>query len=123
MIHRGHGEYVRRTAGGPRLGVPGPEHQPRHARVYDGRGAHDTGLERHIKSSAVEAVGTQGLPAGTQRLDFGMGGWIVAGNRPVGCHRENRITLHQNCAHGHLARGFRPARGLERQAHEIDVIA
>ena len=107
----------------PAFGIPGAEHQPRHARVDDGRGAHDTGLERHIKSGAIEAIGTQGLSAGAQRFDFGVGGGIVAGDRPVCGHREDRVALHQNRAHRHLARGFGAARGLERQAHEIDVIA
>ena len=52
-----------------------------------------------------------------------MGGRIVAGDGPVRRHREDGVALDEHGAHRHLARLFRAARGLQGEAHEIDVVA
>ena len=70
-----------------------------------------------------EPVAAQRAPAGTQRLDLGMGGGIVTGDRPVRGHRQDGIALRQHRTDRHFAGGFGTARRFEREAHEIDVTA
>jgi len=41
-------EHREHTAGGTTLEVQGTEDDPREARMNDGPGAHDTGLQRHV---------------------------------------------------------------------------
>ena len=89
----------------------------------DGRGAHDTRLQRHVKSSAVEPIRTQGFPASAQCFDLGVRGGIVTGDGPVRRDREYRVALHQNGTYGYFAGLLCSACGFERQPHEIDVVA
>jgi len=46
---------------------------------------------------------------------------IVSRDRAIGADGQYRITLRQYGTHRHFAGGFRAARRLEGEPHEVDV--
>ena len=121
MIEAGERKHIGHAARGARPRIPGPEHQPSHARVHDGRGAHQARLEGHIKGRVVEPVAAQGAAALAQGENLRMRGGIVFGNRGIPVTGNNGTLVNEYRSDGYLAPLTGDAGARERGAHEADV--
>ena len=83
-------EHVGDAAGTAGARIPGPEHQPAHARVHQGGGAHHARLERHVERRIAEAVAAAQLAGRAQHTHFGVRGRVVAGDRRVAGGGDDR---------------------------------
>ncbi len=114
-------EHVDETAGGTELWIPRAEHQPRHARVHQGRGAHDARLQGYVKHTAAQAIVAQRGGARAQCLDLRVRGGIAARDRSVATRGDDPVFMHQHCADRNLAGAFGLAGLLQRPLHVVDV--
>jgi len=65
--------------------VVGAEYKPGDPGVHKRAGTHNAGLDRRINGRTGDAVIADLCGSGTLAEYFGMGGWVVIGDRPIRC--------------------------------------
>ena len=108
-----------RSAG---FGFRRAKHHPAHAGVEQRAAAHGAGLQRDIQRAVAQAVIAHGAGTCAQRVHFGMGGGVEAGQRRVAAGGDHLARAHQHCAHGHFAGCSSGLCLRQRQLHEGFVL-
>ena len=109
------------AAGRAGLRIERPEHHAPHARMHDGRGAHETRLECDVEHSVIQPVVAARLPGRAQRDDLRVRGRIMRGDGTVAAARHHLLAPHQHRTHGYFAALASLPRFGQGQAHEIGV--
>ncbi len=82
-----------------------PINQSCQTRMYDRAAAHHAGLQGHIERTVVEAIVAKTLGRVTQRLNFGMGAGVAAGDRRImAAAYDLAPRIHQHRPHGYFTR-------------------
>ncbi len=85
--------------------VASPEDEAGHARCYQRAGAHDAGLERHVKGGPSESVVAQASAGLAEGQDFGVRGGIGQGDGGVAAAAEDlAVSADDDGSYGGFAR-------------------
>ena len=112
-------EYIYCPACRACLGIGRPIHEARHSGMNQGARAHHAGFERNIQRCINNTIITQGFGASTQRHDFRMRSWVMAGYRAIPAFADHPAVFHQHGPDGHFAFVPGPLRALERLPHPV----
>ena len=121
MVQARQVEHVHDAARGTSAWIPCAKHRATHTRMHDGGGAHRTGLQCNVQSCVSQPVTAEDLPAGSKRLDFCMGRWIVRRDGPIGTLRNDFATSHEYSTNRHFPARFSEHCQVQRPLHEFNI--
>ena len=121
VIQRHLGKQIDNRARCPSFRISRAENHAFEPRVQHCPAAHRARLQRDVKLAVVKPIVAQRLGCGTQRDDFGMGGWVVRIDGRVAARSNHLAVAHHHGADRNLAAGGSNTCLRECELHEMGV--